>query len=322
MPDDRVIINNNTKPPYYDGDKSKDANVHWLKFQDYIEEANIPEDLRVSKFRLTLQGEPRQWYEDNKDSFADLNTLERLFKAEFTDSATHAEYWRQLQTIKMQPNESVVEYKKRVFRTAVKANMKDDKEIVVSCFISGLPENIRSHVRSKCDTSLDDALKTARTVLIDTPASQATAAPTVFSVQQDKHSAMNDLTKQVSHFRLTDSQPRNRSSSRNRFHSKYDRSSSRSRYGQRFLPNRHVSRSNSRSHSRGRNQRRGRDATPLRQRRDTSGSKDRGVTFRSKSRSPSPGTCYYCNKPGHTSDFCRVLKKHLRQGKIKMQNFI
>jgi len=323
MPDQQqVVINNSMRPPKFDGVHDKDANIHWLLFTDYIAEANIAEAQRVNKFRITLTGEPRQWFEDNKASFTTFDQLEQLFKAEYGPQVSRAGYIKQLQNITMLPNETVIDFKKRVFRTACKASLQDDGEMVITAFVGGLPQNIRDHVRSKRDANLDEALKTAQALMLDVP--QVAPEATAYSVRDmtkrsDKCKItdldMDVLTGKVQQLMYNDRKQGQHPISRNR-------SDSRGRGYQKPYYDRRMSGSNSRSNSRGRQERRGRDPTPRRERRnDSNGSQNRKVAFKSKSRSPSPGACYYCGKNGHIADSCRVLRKHLREGKIKMQNF-
>ena len=310
------------RPPKFSGTKDDDAISHWLAFLDYVEENNIDNNAKVSKFRITLSGEPRQWFEDNKETLNTLDLLEKGFKAEYGPQTTQSQYADQLQNMKMLPEETLPAYKKRVARIATKAGLQAHTGLQISAFLKGLPASIQDHVRSKRDDSLDEVLKTAQAMMVTIPSSTEVTAPAVYAVQatpsrrQVSNSDVDNLANNVQRMMYNERQPRprNRSTSRDR---------------------RPRSQSYSQSRSRSRGRRYNRDQTPRKypynpkyNQKDRSqdryrshGSKDRKVSFRSKSRSPSPGPCYYCSKHGHTADFCKVLKKHLREGKLKSKDF-
>ena len=313
-----VVIKNSMKTPIFDGVGRNSAKIHWLLFEDYLTETEVDDALKIAKFRITLSGDPREWYEDNKASFTSIAILKTLFLNEYSPEESRAEYLRQLQTIKMGDKENLLDYKKRVFRTAVKAKLKDDADLITTQFVAGLPDSIRNHVRSRRDESLDDAYKTAQAVMVEKPT--VVTPDSLLVAQRDRKydllstgSDIDALADRVHKLMYVGDRGRQTSNSRSR---PYD--------GGRY---RSQSRSASRSHSRGRHDRRGRDQTPRRGRdqtprrdRNTSkGSKDRRVSFRGKSRSPSPGPCYYCGQHGHLADSCHLLKKHLREGRVTVQ---
>ena len=101
------------RPPRFSGTKDEDAILRWIAFLDYVEENNVDPNAKVSKFRITLSGEPRQWYEDNKASLNTQDLLGKGFKAEYGLQTTQSEYADQLQNMRMLPGETLPAYKKK-----------------------------------------------------------------------------------------------------------------------------------------------------------------------------------------------------------------
>ena len=150
---------------------------------DYVEENNVYPEAKVSKCRITLSREPRQWYEDNKASLNILDLLEKGFKAEYGLQTTQSEYADQLQNMRMLPGETLPAYKKRVARIATKAGLQVHNDLQISALLKGLPANIQDHVRSKRDESLDEVLKTAQAMMVTNPSSAEVTAPAVYKIQ-------------------------------------------------------------------------------------------------------------------------------------------
>ena len=311
-----TVRNDHVRSPTFDGVTKHDADIHWLLFTDFLTEAKVAEENKISKFRITLIGEPRMWFETNKDSFTSLDVLEAKFKAEFSPVTTRAEYLKQFQQLTIQPSETLIMFKKRLIKIAIKAKIQQDEELITTQFVAGLPASIRNHVRARRDANIDDAFKTAQAVLVDTP---TTEVSTSYAITNESN-PISGLTAQMQRLMYANDKgsrsERTRSTSRSKYNSRQDRdnrSASRSRQGR--SERREQSRSSSRSHSRGRPYRR--DQTP----RGRKSSRDKAVSFRSKSRSRSPVRCFYCNKSGHIFGNCRLLLKHLQEGKIKPENF-
>ena len=102
---------NLVKPPSFFGKPDEDCKAHWLKFQDYYEEVNVPEDQRIAKFRITLYGVARTWYELNKATFIDLATLENAFLAEYLTQPSRAELLKIFNKLQMGPGETLVAFR-------------------------------------------------------------------------------------------------------------------------------------------------------------------------------------------------------------------
>lgn len=318
MPDQplNVVVNyNHATPPLFDNVTKKDAELHWLLFLDYLEEAKVVEAEKVAKFRITLQEYPRRWYAKNQATFTDLNTLENLFKAKFQPVISSAEYFKRFQDLSLKPNESLNDYKTRVAITASKAGINTE-ELMVSQFVSGLPNAIRMVVRAQKDKTLDAVTQTAQAAYVD--CLPAPTADTVLAVQSaagpklDLADAMGSLyvsRGDQSPYRRSGRSPSNTRSRHDDWQSsRYDR---KDRYDSgrfnRGPPSRNG-RSSSRSASRDRNSfRRPRDQTPR--------GEDRKVKF-NRPRSQSPLICKFCKKQGHALGQCRSLLKMIESGQV------
>lgn len=314
----RVHVRYPVPPPIFDNKTSKDADLHWILFLDYVQETEVAAEDQVAKFRITLNEYPRRWYNIHRAEFADLNTLERLFKAKFQPVTSRAEALKEFQSLAIRPNESLSAYKERATIVASKASIEDD-ELVTAQFISGLPPSIRSVVRAHQDKTLDAATMTAQAACVDGPSPNAHGA--VLSLQTDTDTELCDDMHALYVTRREFSPRRPRSTfTRQRDYTSHDRAarpSSRDnrrdiRDGRRDYRSR-DDRSSSRSQSRDRAFRRPRDHTPRGEYK--SPNRDRKVSFRPRSKSPL--TCKFCQRRGHTIGDCHLLHKALEDGSIK-----
>lgn len=330
------------------------ASAHWLAFEDYVEETKVEEAHVVGKFRLTLSGEPRIWYSENKETFENKGTLEKLFKSTYGKAMTRSDYLKQFVSLSIKPNEDLGSYKNRVKSTAAKAKIKDNEQIMLQ-FIEGLPSHVRIALKAKRDTTLEDCLLTAKALMSETKP----VTPQVFAAQASSTPHQSDLVDQMqslllsfqsrsppshhSHSHQSNSHHRrsphpNHRDQRPSRHSNYyqnDRQRSLSRSssahrgrspGDRSYPTQRFDRSNSRGRSSNQQRHFSRERSSDRfsaQRRDMSAdrrserrdrSNDRSVSFQNR-RSGSPITCRYCSTPGHKWSECYKLEKALASGK-------
>ena len=116
-------------PTFY-GRDNEDCHSHWLKFQDYIEETNVDENGKVDKFKITLHGDSRMWYEEKKASFITLALLKTAFLANYSLELSQSEWIAQFRALKLKAGESMPAYRKRVKLVAQKAKITNNMMIV------------------------------------------------------------------------------------------------------------------------------------------------------------------------------------------------
>lgn len=347
----RVVFKHGLSAPKFKGLPTEKANMHWLLFNDYCEELEVPEDQKIRKFKLTLVDNAREWYQVNEDSFITLDTLKTSFLQAFGPSQNRTDLLRQFAAAKMSPAETVTMFNNRLSSLAHEAKITD-QEMILSQFISGLPESIQQSVRVKRDATITEALKTA---IAAQPPTTAMPHSTAFSLQKrstnnisaqtnrkSSHDALADEMQQVYISRRSPSQSPTRGRDSRPDHHFRDASRSHSR-GRPYRPH-----SKSRSAYRSNSRNRGSDyESPVRRRYDrpyrpesrsaerrhqspgprnrrTSPGPNKRVQFDAKSRrsaSRSPGVCNYCAKRGHYWENCRLFRDAMRQGRIKHENF-
>lgn len=343
MGDPVNVVVNSSRPPQFSGRDNEDCDVHWLKFIDYCEDASIADGQKISKFKVTLSSDARQWYEDNKDSFTSIPILKNAFIAAFSQAQSRSELLQQFQSLALGPSETLQSFKKRVKHIASKAKITD-QEMVTLQFIKGLPATIQGMVYARRDATLDEAFQTAQAVHSHIPTASQTmlayqpAATPPFSLYPpplDKVThPYNDVAEQFQQLYVTrrnNTSPARgrqwspqRRDSRDRYRSgdfpRARRSPSDSRRGykdDRYRSNSRDGRRPSRSPSRGRESMH-RPPTPRR------ASGDRQVSFsdRPRSQSPSPMVCLFCQQKGHKYAQCYKLRQMLQNGSFHgIQNF-
>ena len=289
----QVNVKYGIAPPIFDNVNKKDAALHWMLFEDYLEETATPEAQQVRKFRVTLAEYPRKWYSDcdEKNLFTDLPTLKQLFKAKFQTVTSKAEALRLFTCLAIKPNESLPDYKTRVTIAASKAGITDE-EFITAQFITGLPSSIRSVVRAHRDTSLNEATLTAQAACVDGTPLHSTGSVLAISANEGA-----DLDSYRAYNHSDRSRQRYRSSSNQR-----SKSPARSQSRDGYRP---------REQSQDRKFRRPRDQTPRR----ASPSRQK-VAFRPRSRSPSPLICKFCNLQGHALKDCRKCIRAIEEGLV------
>ena len=60
----QVTVNNH-RPPIFHGKEGEDPDLHWILFEDYVDDNTIAAAQQVTKFRSTLQSDARLWYRTN-----------------------------------------------------------------------------------------------------------------------------------------------------------------------------------------------------------------------------------------------------------------
>jgi len=165
-------------PGRFEGKPGQKATVHWLLFKDYYKFHEITDANAVKEFMFTLGDEPRIWYEDNVELFTDLNTLEKSFKSTFGRATTREEHLGAFSSLTYTSGEPLNSYRNRVRSTAARARINDQEHIRLQ-FINGFPSHIRSALRAKRDSSLDDCMLTAQALLSEAPDIPTPAMPIV-----------------------------------------------------------------------------------------------------------------------------------------------
>ena len=318
-----------SKPPSFYGKENEDCEAHWLKFEDFCEDANIQAANKITRFRSTLYADARNWYEVNKESFDTLDNLKKSFFDSYKPEIAEGDLTRKFYSISMESGESLFTYKNRVQLAAQKAKIESQVTMAAQ-FAAGLPDAIKSTVQAHCHATLSAAYKSASAIYKAPVANNAMAMPIM---ADDSH-----LNRQMGQLYVTrhpsrDRQPRNtfkntrpvqnpnKSERTDRYSYGDDyasRRNSQERQGSRERPP-------SRSPSRGRSTSRGRDT--YRRRRPTPGkfSRERQVSFeaqgRKPSRSPSAERCFFCKARGHLYADCRKLRAALKSGDLAPQDF-
>ena len=169
-------------PGRFESRVGQKASVHWLLFTDYYKFHQISDANAIKEFMFTLGDEPRIWYDDNVALFTDLKALERSFKSAFGRAATREEHLSAFSALTYTSGEPLNSYRNRVRSTAARAKITDQEHIRLQ-FINGFPSHIRSALRAKRDTSLDDCMLTAQALLSETPDIPTPAMPIVPAAQ-------------------------------------------------------------------------------------------------------------------------------------------
>jgi hypothetical protein len=343
------LINETFSDSRFSNKQGEYAVAHWIAYNDLCTIAEISDNDKVNLFKITLLGEPRIWFNDNKDSFTDIATLERAFKNTYGKIVSREEYLKQFRNASMKEGEDISQFRNRVRTLAAKAKITDP-ELVLFTFIDGMPAHIRPALRAIKDKSIDECMLTARALLSEQPASSVSQ---IFAATQQNPTAnvSNDLADRMENLLLTyqKSHHHDHDHPRKSNHDSYaDHRQSRSRYSDRHTTRRSsrsysrgrsyhrhgdssFSRQNSRSHSRGRvsdkspsynhydHQRRSPSQSRDRRSRSRDTTVDRKVSFQ---RSQSPIICDVCKTPGHPWRQCRKLQKAIASNNFKIeQNF-
>ena len=87
--------------PEFSGKMEKDAVVHLLKTNGWMETHNFPEDTKVRRFCLTLTGEARLWYESIRPIEMNWTVLQECFRQQYSKFGSSREQyfhvWRSFQ---------------------------------------------------------------------------------------------------------------------------------------------------------------------------------------------------------------------------------
>ena len=112
------------KKPEFSGKPEEDAESHLLSTRDWIEVHNFPEGEKVRRFRVTLTGEARLWYESLTTIDNDWPALQNKFRWQYSKIGNTPEQlfhaWR---TFKFDENtDSVDSYVLRMSQVAAMLN--------------------------------------------------------------------------------------------------------------------------------------------------------------------------------------------------------
>ena len=73
-----------SQKPEFPGKSEEDAESHLLSTRDWMEAHNFPEGEKVRRFRVTLIGEARLWYESLAPLDNDWPTLQNKFRWQYS----------------------------------------------------------------------------------------------------------------------------------------------------------------------------------------------------------------------------------------------
>jgi len=193
-------------PGRFEGKPGQKATVHWLLFKDYYKFQEITDENAVKEFMYTLGDEPRIWYNDNVGLFTDIGILEKSFKSTFGRATTREEHLSAFSALSYTSGEPLNSYRNRVRSTAARARINDQEHIQLQ-FINGFPSHIRSALRAKRDSTLDDCMLTAQALLSEAPDISAPAMSIIPAADQS-----NKLVSQMESLLLSYSTEHNNQS--------------------------------------------------------------------------------------------------------------
>ncbi|MEY3028235.1 MAG: hypothetical protein RIQ77_318 [Pseudomonadota bacterium] len=332
-------------PTKFAGKGDISATAHWLSFLDYLDFEGIQQNENyvaevTKRFKTTLTGQARQWFEESGKNALSLDDLQNRFKARFGVATSRMDSYMAFHGIKMRPNEALSDYRHRIEAAASKAKITDN-EVILHVFCAGFPDPYRTTIMSRRDNSLEEAFKTAQIVM--SPSQQANQPnPVMLSCQVESPTppAQPQLEKSLAPIcdkledlvlsfdklslkdRITDRQSdsRKRSTSRSR-REHPNRSRSRERFRSRtpsyrgrsndrnYDRNRSFSRERSLSRN-GRNFNRASSKSPRRYK--SPAPPDRKITF-------ADDVCTFCNKRGHLWRQCYKVAKLVQDTADKRQ---
>ena len=89
----QALGHNRVPIPHFSGSSSEDPYLFKQKARDYMDDSQVPDAERTLKFRLCLEGEARDWYNDLAPVPADWDTLIELFCQRFCIFGQTEEDW-------------------------------------------------------------------------------------------------------------------------------------------------------------------------------------------------------------------------------------
>ena len=151
------------KKPEFSGKPEEDAESHLLSTRDWMEAHNFPEGEKVRRFRVTLIGEARLWYESLAPLDNDWPALQNKFRWQYSKIGNTPEQlfhaWR---TFKFDENtDSVDSYVLRMSQVAAMLNYGEMQ--ILENFKNTLPYRLYSTLINV--NNLRDAIDLAKRVL-------------------------------------------------------------------------------------------------------------------------------------------------------------
>ena len=151
------------KKPEFSGKPEEDAESHLLSTRDWMEVHNFPEGEKVRRFRVTLIGEARLWYESLAPLDNDWPALQNKFRWQYSKIGNTPEQlfhaWR---TFKFDENtDSVDSYVLRMSQVAAMLNYGEMQ--ILENFKNTLPYRLYSTLINV--NNLRDAIDLAKRVL-------------------------------------------------------------------------------------------------------------------------------------------------------------
>ena len=151
------------KKPEFSGKPEEDAESHLLSTRDWMEAHNFPEGEKVRRFRVTLVGEARLWYESLAPLDNDWPTLQNKFRWQYSKIGNTPEQlfhaWR---TFKFDENtDSIDSYVLRMSQVAAMLNYGEMQ--ILENFKNTLP--YRLYLTLINVNSLRDAIDLSKRVL-------------------------------------------------------------------------------------------------------------------------------------------------------------
>ncbi len=131
---------------------------HWLQFQDYCTEQNIAAADIVNKFKITLAGDARLWF-DNKQ-FIKEEDLKRWFIKHFSGVHSREGTVAAFHGCKYIPGETMEAYLTRLSGFAERLGYNND--LIADQFREGLPYDLQVQVTMQRCNTLEELTKTAQ----------------------------------------------------------------------------------------------------------------------------------------------------------------
>ena len=327
---------NDLFPRLFTGEQGENPFSHWLKWEDYSDSHQLPNQQKIDQFKNTLNGEAREWISGKV--FGNVNELKDQFTQFFSGQSSREASKETFRSLKYSATETLARFAQRVQRSAERLQI--DNEGVIEQFLRGLAyEMRRSVVLSNAVTLVEMVRAGERYEQMEREKQNVSfhSTPQVYAarydgdldkkfekvldclqsmaISQERFFSMQQQVREYKEFRS-----RGRSDSRDRFakHGSRARSESGDRYSK-------FPRNRDRSTSRNRGDR-------FRSSNDRSSSREGRSSMRnqyrdSRNKSPYPNSpkrgnierdeCGFCRKFGHGQDNCYKLQNLIASGKLQ-----
>ena len=145
-------------PKRFSGEGTQSPLAHWLQFADYLQIHAVPAPQQVNRFKLTLSGDARLWFEGK--AFNDLNALKNSFIEHFSGYHSREGSLAAFRSIKWKHGEAMETYLGRLRPLAERLGYDNDQ--IRDQFIEGLPHDVKvSVVMARCG-DLNTLVETAQ----------------------------------------------------------------------------------------------------------------------------------------------------------------